>query len=78
MDGDGVTNSIERSRGTDPFRVDSDGDGVDDGKDAFPLDPSRWQAPAADPNDNTAPEVTLKEPTNAVLVDSKTKTKREN
>jgi alpha-tubulin suppressor-like RCC1 family protein len=65
-DGDGVANVVEMLNGTDPFRVDSDGDGVPDGQDAFPLDPTRWQAPAADPNDHTPPVITLTEPTNAI------------
>jgi hypothetical protein len=65
MDGDGLTNAIERERGLDPFRVDTDGDSVSDALDAFPLDPTRWQAPAADPNDHTPPVITLTEPTNA-------------
>jgi alpha-tubulin suppressor-like RCC1 family protein len=68
MDGDGVPNAVERARGTDPFRADSDGDGVADGVDAFPLDPTRWQAPAANPNDHTPPTITLIEPTSAVPI----------
>jgi hypothetical protein len=28
--------------GTDPYKKDTDGDGVDDKQDAFPLDPKRW------------------------------------
>jgi len=68
MDGDGVSNTVEASHGTDPFRVDTDEDGVNDGIDAFPLDPTRWQAPAPDPNDHTPPIITLTEPTNAVLL----------
>ena len=68
MDGDGLPNAIERAQGTDPFRADTDGDGVADGVDAFPLDPTRSQAPAPDPNDHTAPTITLIEPTNAVPI----------
>lgn len=64
-DGDGVPNAVEVARGTDPFNADTDGDEVDDGEDAFPLDPERSEAPEADPNDHTPPEITLTEPTNA-------------
>jgi hypothetical protein len=70
MDGDGVTNAVERARGTDPFEVDTDRDGVTDGADCFPLDPSRWQCPSADPNDHTPPTINLQEPTNATLLSS--------
>jgi alpha-tubulin suppressor-like RCC1 family protein len=70
MDGDGALNTVEAAQGTDPFVADTDGDGVPDGVDAFPLDPSRWQAPAPDPNDVTPPAITLQEPTNASLVSS--------
>jgi len=68
MDGDGVSNAVELARGTDPFLADTDGDGVNDGQDCFPLDPSRWQCPAPDPNDHTPPTITLQEPTNATLL----------
>jgi alpha-tubulin suppressor-like RCC1 family protein len=68
MDGDGVSNAVELARGTDPFLADTDGDGVNDGPDCFPLDPSRWQCPAPDPNDHTPPTITLQEPTNATLL----------
>jgi len=66
LDGDGVPNDIERAQGTDPFNADTDGDGHSDGADAFPLDSTRWEAPAPDPNDHTPPVITLTEPTNAV------------
>jgi alpha-tubulin suppressor-like RCC1 family protein len=68
MDGDGVPNAVERTNGTDPFRADTDGDGVADGVDAFPLDPTRSTAPTPDPNDHTAPTITLIEPTSAVPI----------
>jgi hypothetical protein len=68
MDGDGVPNAVERAQGTNPFRADTDGDGVADGVDAFPLDPARWQALTSDPNDQTAPTITLIEPTSAVPI----------
>jgi hypothetical protein len=68
LDGDGVPNDVEIARGTDPLNNDTDGDEVSDGEDAFPLDPDRSAAPSADPNDHTAPVITLTEPTNAILV----------
>lgn len=64
-DGDGVANWVEVSAGTDPFRADSDGDGVNDGADYFPLDPTRWQAPATTPGDTTPPVITLIYPSGA-------------
>jgi hypothetical protein len=67
-DGDGVSNIDEIARGTDPFRADTDGDGVDDLHDCFPLDPTRSACGQADPNDHTAPVITLQFPTNAVLL----------
>jgi hypothetical protein len=68
VDGDGLTNSYEYSIGTNPFAADSDGDGVSDGQDAYPLDPTRSQAPAGDPNDHTAPTISLTEPAGATLL----------
>ena len=70
MDGDGVSNVDEVARGTDPFRADTDGDGVNDAADCFPLDPTRWLCPVADPNDHTPPIITLQEPTSATLISS--------
>ena len=68
MDGDGLSNAQELAMGTNPFLADTDGDGVPDGQDAYPLDPTRWQAPGADPNDYTPPVITLIEPADAVLL----------
>ncbi|PSP54861.1 hypothetical protein BRC82_07580 [Halobacteriales archaeon QS_1_67_19] len=39
-DGDGLANAAERERGTDPYAVDTDGDGREDGADPAPTDPS--------------------------------------
>lgn len=61
-DGDGVPNGIERANGTDPFRADTDDDGVADLTDAYPLDPTRSQLPAANPADTTPPTITLTQP----------------
>ena len=41
IDGDGVTNALEEEAGTDPRRVDSDGDDHLDGDDRCPLRPDR-------------------------------------
>jgi hypothetical protein len=38
-DGDGLNNTAEFQAGTNPTVADTDGDGVDDGSDAFPIDP---------------------------------------
>lgn len=39
IDNDGLPNSDEIRLGTDPFNPDTDGDGIVDGKDPFPIDP---------------------------------------
>jgi Bacterial TSP3 repeat len=68
VDGDGLTNAQEIAMGTNLFLADSDRDGIPDGRDAFPLDPTRWQTPATDPGDHTAPIITLIQPANAILL----------
>lgn len=68
MDGDGVLNALEIGTGTDPFLSDTDGDGVADGADAFPLDPSRSQAPSSTPTDTTPPVINVIHPATAVPV----------
>lgn len=40
-DGDGLTNGQEEALGTDPNNADSDGDGINDKDDPFPLDPTK-------------------------------------
>lgn len=67
-DGDGRFNADEVASGTNPLVADSDGDGVGDAEDAFPLDPAAWARPAGSAGDETAPVITLIEPTGAVLV----------
>ncbi len=64
-DGDGLTNLQEFLNGTDPTNPDSDGDGVVDGLDAYPLDSTRWATFNA--NDHTAPQISITKPAGAVL-----------
>lgn len=47
-DADELTNLQEFQTGTDPTNPDTDGDGVDDATDAFPLDASRSKADTED------------------------------
>ena len=53
IDGDGVSNSAEQTRGTDPRNVDSDGDGVRDGVDTCPVE----KGSGADGCDRRAPTI---------------------
>lgn len=48
-DNDGVSDAREISAGTNPFAVDSDGDGASDATDAFPTDASRTAVPPPPP-----------------------------
>ncbi|MFW0862426.1 MAG: hypothetical protein ACKKL6_02465 [Candidatus Komeilibacteria bacterium] len=42
-DNDGLTDIEEDINGTDPLKADTDGDGVNDKEDNYPLDSSRWE-----------------------------------
>lgn len=42
LDGDGLSDEIEKLIGTDPLNTDTDGDGINDNDDKFPLDSNRW------------------------------------
>ncbi len=69
-DGDGMSMPRNLAAGTNPFNVDTDGDGVNDNIDAFPLDPTRTTAPTGTPGDVTAPTITLTRPVGATLNDT--------
>ena len=59
-DNDGLTDAEEAALGTDPLKSDTDGDGVSDKNDAFPLDPNKPrpdQPPAPAPASASAPSV---------------------
>ena len=64
-DGDSVSNADELLMCTNPLRADSDGDGVPDDLDAFPLDPQLSALPS-NPLDVTPPVITLSAPWYAV------------
>lgn len=64
FDGDGVMDAVELMMGTDPLIADTDGDGVGDGTDRFPLDPAA--AGTAGGPDTTAPVVTISQPSGAM------------
>jgi hypothetical protein len=65
-DGDSVSNADEVLMCTNPFRADTDGDGVADGTDKFPHDPLMSSLPS-NSSDTTAPVITLTAPWFAVL-----------
>jgi len=44
-DNDGLLDGEEIELGTNPKVADTDGDGVNDGNDFYPLDPTRWEEP---------------------------------
>jgi alpha-tubulin suppressor-like RCC1 family protein len=67
-DGDGLANWREAQAGSDPLVADTDRDGTVDGVDCYPLDDDRSTCGSADPNDHTAPTITLIEPLGAVLL----------
>ena len=56
IDGDGVSNTAEQARGTNPRKADSDGDGVADGADACPT--TKGSAPSG--CDKRAPKITFR------------------
>lgn len=64
-DGDSISNADEILMCTDVVRGDSDGDGVSDGADAFPLDPL-MSSLISDPEDVDPPVITLTAPWYAV------------
>lgn len=57
-DNDGIPDANEGNLGTSPTNQDSDGDGVNDGQDAFPADPNRTQIPPPAPAPAPAPAPT--------------------
>jgi hypothetical protein len=57
--------SSKRCSARTPFVTDTDGDTVSDLLDDCPLDPTRTQRPALDPNDTTPPVITLTRPASA-------------
>ncbi|MDP3985528.1 MAG: thrombospondin type 3 repeat-containing protein [bacterium] len=48
-DNDGLSDSEEKKKGTNPLKSDTDGDGVNDADDVFPTDPTRSQNPPPAP-----------------------------
>ena len=66
MDGDGIANALESGSGTNPMQADSDDEGVLDGIDAYPLDPTRTQAPGPVVGDTLAPQIFVTAPISLV------------
>lgn len=56
-DNDTLNNSAELTRGTDPTKPDTDGDGADDADDAFPTDATRDSAATDDSGNVGRPEL---------------------
>jgi hypothetical protein len=67
-DADGLANWQEAQAGTDPLVADTDRDGALDGADCYPLDSARATCGTTNPNDHTAPSITLIEPAGATLI----------
>lgn len=57
-DGDGCNNLCEYAKGTDPNKADTDGDGVKDSQDAFPLDPKRSTTAGSSSSSSTSRSTT--------------------
>ncbi len=68
FDKDGLTPAQEAVLGTSPLLDDTDGDGVNDDLDAFPLDPSRSSIGNPISGDTSPPLVTLEAPTSATYI----------
>ncbi|MEM7790092.1 MAG: nidogen-like domain-containing protein [Verrucomicrobiota bacterium] len=66
-DGDTLTNAEELALGTNPNLSDTDGDGVDDGLDEFPLDPF-MSARSTDAGDISSPVINLQQPPQAIAL----------
>ena len=67
-DGDALSDVTEAAMGTSPLLTDTDGDGVADALDLFPLDSSRWAASAYGNTDFSPPLITLAIPATATYV----------
>jgi len=61
FDGDGLNCSQEAAKGSSVFHADSDGDGVNDGTDDYPLDSSRSSSGVSS-SDSTPPTVSISSP----------------
>ena len=67
-DGDSLTNEQELALGTNPTLADTDGDGIDDGIDDFPLDPTKDSIGNSNSSDTSAPSIFLRKPPEAILL----------